>query len=459
MPENAVRAVLEAYTVIGVIGLARRDGNHRSYDLIERLLPADLLAHEVPAQEQLRHKLLSRYRAHGLLGAGGAGAPSPASPTAGPAGSCTTAGRARLPAARRCRGCARQALRRPPTRSRCSKRRPSRRHRSRSSRRSTRCCGTPHSWRTCSPSSTSGRASSQPAKRRWGYYVLPITFGDRFVGRIEPRIDRERAAWTSASGGRTGSRRDVPEGFVDPMRAALRAYLRFAGDDRVSGRATSRRRSGSSAPARELASRAMTRQVERVAAFRRLHEAGCFVMPNPWDVGSAVALEGMGFVALATTSAGFAWTLGPSRQSSTARRDAGALRQIAGAVKVPVNADFEGGFADDPQEVGVNVKLAAATGVAGFSIEDSTGSADEPLYPFDLAVERVRRRGGQSTESGTGVVLTGRRRDSSSASPTSTRRSSGSRPTRTRAPTASTRRGSRRQNRSRRSWPPCLRSR
>jgi 2-methylisocitrate lyase-like PEP mutase family enzyme len=152
----------------------------------------------------------------------------------------------------------------------------------------------------------------------------------------------------------------------------------------------------------------MSRQTERVAAFRRLHEAGCFVMPNPWDVGSAVALEGMGFEALATTSAGNAWTLGV--QDNGLRRDQtlAHLRQVADAVNVPVNADFEGGFADDPEEVAANVKLAAATGVAGLSIEDSTGNADDPLYPFDLAVERVRAARLAIDESGTGVVLTGR---------------------------------------------------
>jgi 2-methylisocitrate lyase-like PEP mutase family enzyme len=148
----------------------------------------------------------------------------------------------------------------------------------------------------------------------------------------------------------------------------------------------------------------MTRQDD----FRRLHESGCFVMPNPWDVGSAVALEQMGFKALATTSAGFAWTL--ARPDNGVQRDEtlAHLRQIAESVGVPVNADFENGFADEPHGVGVNVKLAAATGVAGLSIEDSTGDPGEPLYPFDLAVERVRAARQAIDESGTGVVLTGR---------------------------------------------------
>jgi 2-methylisocitrate lyase-like PEP mutase family enzyme len=152
----------------------------------------------------------------------------------------------------------------------------------------------------------------------------------------------------------------------------------------------------------------MHAQDERVAAFRRLHEAGCFVMPNPWDVGSAVALEAMGFEALATTSAGFAWTLG--RPDRGARLDEALehLRAVAAAVGVPLNADFEGGYAIEPEQVAVNVKLAAATGIAGLSIEDSTGDEDEPLYGFELSVERVRAARQAIDESGTGVVLTGR---------------------------------------------------
>jgi 2-methylisocitrate lyase-like PEP mutase family enzyme len=152
----------------------------------------------------------------------------------------------------------------------------------------------------------------------------------------------------------------------------------------------------------------MRRQEERVAAFRRLHEGGCFVMPNPWDVGSAVALERMGFEALATTSAGSAWSLGVPDNGLRRDQTLAHLRQVADAVNVPVNADFEGGFANDPEEIAANVKLAAATGVAGRSIEDSTGNAEEPLYPFELAVERVRAARRAIEESGTGVVLTGR---------------------------------------------------
>ena len=147
---------------------------------------------------------------------------------------------------------------------------------------------------------------------------------------------------------------------------------------------------------------------EKAAAFHELHASGCFVMPNPWDVGSAVALERMGFKALATTSAGFAWTVG--RSDTDVSRDAMLehFRQLAAAVDVPVNADFQGGFADDPEGVAANVKLAAATGISGVSIEDSTGHADEPLYPFDLAVERVRAARRAIDETSTGVLLTGR---------------------------------------------------
>jgi 2-methylisocitrate lyase-like PEP mutase family enzyme len=146
----------------------------------------------------------------------------------------------------------------------------------------------------------------------------------------------------------------------------------------------------------------------RVEAFRRLHQAGCFVMPNPWDVGSAIALERMGFEALATTSAGSAWTLGRPDNGLLRDEVLTHLRAVAAAVTVPVNADFEGGFADDPDGVAANVKLAAATGIAGLSIEDSTGDAHEPLYELDLAVERIRAARHAIDGSGTGVLLTGR---------------------------------------------------
>lgn len=152
----------------------------------------------------------------------------------------------------------------------------------------------------------------------------------------------------------------------------------------------------------------MTAHDDRTAAFHRLHSSGCFVMPNPWDAGSARALQGLGFQALATTSAGYAWTLGRPDNQAFLDPTLEHLRNVAGAVSVPVNADFEGGFADDPEQAAANVKLAVATGIAGVSIEDSTGDPADPLYPFDLAVERVRAARRAIDESGTGVLLTGR---------------------------------------------------
>ncbi|MDP1649521.1 MAG: isocitrate lyase/phosphoenolpyruvate mutase family protein [Rubrivivax sp.] len=145
-----------------------------------------------------------------------------------------------------------------------------------------------------------------------------------------------------------------------------------------------------------------------VLTFQRLHAAGCFVMPNPWDAGSARVLEQMGFKALATTSAGFAWTLGRADNQVTLAQVLEHLRRIVAAVKVPVNADFEGGYAVDPQHVAENVKLAAGTGIAGLSIEDSTGDETHPLHDFDLAVARVRAARRAIDETGTGIVLTGR---------------------------------------------------
>jgi 2-methylisocitrate lyase-like PEP mutase family enzyme len=152
----------------------------------------------------------------------------------------------------------------------------------------------------------------------------------------------------------------------------------------------------------------MTAIDSRSATFHRLHAAGCFVMPNPWDAGSARALEQMGFKALATTSAGFAWTLGRADNQVTLDEVLSHLRGVAEAVNVPVNADFEGGFAVDPRQVAINVRLAAATGVAGLSIEDSTGNGAHPLHDFELAVERVRAARSAIDQSGTRVVLTGR---------------------------------------------------
>jgi uncharacterized protein YcaQ len=236
MPENAVRAVLEAYTVTGVIGLARRDGNLRYYDLLERLLPADVLAQDVPEREQLRHKLLSRYRAHGLLPASGAGGTFDR--IAPPKSTPERVGRnelreelvelgALVPVdvedVRGKRFVVAEELelaQAPP------KPAPS-------------VAFVPPFdsllWDTALLANLFDfeyvwEGFFPPAKRRWGYYVLPIVFGDRFIGRIEPRIDRDRARvevlgvwWEDGFAPRRA------EGFVDAMRDALRAYLRFAG--------------------------------------------------------------------------------------------------------------------------------------------------------------------------------------------------------------------------------------
>jgi uncharacterized protein YcaQ len=234
MPENAVRAVLEAYTVTGAIGLARRDGNRRYYDLLERLLPAALLGQEVPEREQLLHKLLSRYRAHGLLGPSGAGGTFAriAEPNARnelrkelvefgalvPVEIEGVRGK-RLVLAEEL-----ALLQAPPEPT-----------------RSVAFIAPFDSllWDTALLSSLFAfdyvwEGFFPSAKRRWGYYVLPIVFGDRFVGRIEPWIDRDRARvevlnvwWEN---GFTPRRAD---GFVDAMRDALRAYLRFASADRL----------------------------------------------------------------------------------------------------------------------------------------------------------------------------------------------------------------------------------
>ena len=142
--------------------------------------------------------------------------------------------------------------------------------------------------------------------------------------------------------------------------------------------------------------------------FRRLHESGCFVIPNPWDVGSARLLQQLGFPALATTSAGFAWTLGRMDNGPSLEETLEHLSVISHGVDIPVNADFRGGFAVEPQGVFANVSAAVATGIAGLSIEDSTGDAASPLYDFELAVERIRAARRAIDESGTGVLLTGR---------------------------------------------------
>jgi uncharacterized protein YcaQ len=236
MPENVVRAVLEALTVTGAIGLARRDGNLRYYDLLERLVPAEVLAREVPEREQLRHKLLSRYRAHGLLAAGGAGGTFDriAPPRSTPdrvgrdelrrelveSGALVPVEVEGVRGKRFVLGEEVGLLQEPPepvpsvaflapfdalvwdTGLLAA------------------LFGFEHVWEGFFP----------PAKRRWGWYVLPIVWGDRFVGRIEPRIDRDRARvevlglWWEDD-----FRPSLADGFVEGVRDALRAYLRFVG--------------------------------------------------------------------------------------------------------------------------------------------------------------------------------------------------------------------------------------
>jgi uncharacterized protein YcaQ len=234
MPENAVRAVLEAYTVTGVIGLARRDGNLRYYDLLERLLPAEVIAHRVPEREQLLHKLLSRHRAHGLLGAGGAGGTFAriAAPDIRKALHKELVGRGALipvevEAVRGARFVLAEelALLQAPPEPTASV-----------------AFIAPFDsvlWDTALLAGLFDFAYVwegffKPEKRRWGYYVLPIAFGERLVGRIEPRIDLGEARvdvlniwWEDGFAPRRA------HGFVDAMRDALRAYLRFARADRI----------------------------------------------------------------------------------------------------------------------------------------------------------------------------------------------------------------------------------
>lgn len=147
---------------------------------------------------------------------------------------------------------------------------------------------------------------------------------------------------------------------------------------------------------------------DRRAVFRRLHADGCFVLPNPFDAGSAKALARMGFKALASTSSGFAWTTGRADNHVTVDDVCRHLEALCAAVDIPVNADFENGFAHDPDTVAVNVARAVATGVAGLSIEDSSGDPSRPLYDRGHAVERIAAARAAIDADGCGVLLTGR---------------------------------------------------
>ena len=143
-------------------------------------------------------------------------------------------------------------------------------------------------------------------------------------------------------------------------------------------------------------------------AFRRLHEAGTFIMPNPWDVGSARLLETLGFKALASTSGGMSWSMGKPDYGVTLGEVLDHLKRLSATTNLPLNADFENGFADDPDGVATNVTLAVEAGVSGLSVEDSTGKKDNPLYDFDLAVSRIGAARAAIDATGSGVLLTAR---------------------------------------------------
>jgi len=150
------------------------------------------------------------------------------------------------------------------------------------------------------------------------------------------------------------------------------------------------------------------KQTSVTATFRALHESGCFVLPNPWDIGTAIYLEHLGFKVLATTSAGFAFSRGKHDGGVPRDEMLAHIREIVEATTLPVNADFLGGYADEPEGVATNVRLCVATGVAGLSIEDNTGRTDTPLYEKKSAINRIRAARAAIDASGSGVVLTGR---------------------------------------------------
>src|SRR6266567_136079 len=142
--------------------------------------------------------------------------------------------------------------------------------------------------------------------------------------------------------------------------------------------------------------------------FHSLHESGCFVLPNPWDIGTAIYLEHLGFNALATTSAGFAFSRGNPDGGVSRDEMLAHIREIVEATALPVNADFLNGFAHNAEELAANVKLCVGTGVAGLSVEDNSQNPAVPLYEKKLAIERIRAARSAIDASETGVVLTGR---------------------------------------------------
>jgi methylisocitrate lyase len=147
---------------------------------------------------------------------------------------------------------------------------------------------------------------------------------------------------------------------------------------------------------------------DKRATFRKMHETGCFVLPNPWDIGSARALAHIGFKAIASTSAGFAWSIGMADNRVTLDDVCEHLTELCGAVDLPVNADFEGGFAHEAEKVAANVARAVKTGVAGLSIEDSTDDPAKPLYERAFAIERIRAAKAAIDKDNSGVLLVGR---------------------------------------------------
>jgi 2-methylisocitrate lyase-like PEP mutase family enzyme len=147
---------------------------------------------------------------------------------------------------------------------------------------------------------------------------------------------------------------------------------------------------------------------QRRKDFFKLHESGCFVLPNPWDVGSARLLASLGYKALASTSAGFAWSTGRGDYGLKLEELLDHLTELSNATDLPVNADFESGFADDPAGVAENVRKCAATGVAGLSVENRTSDPKNPLYEFSLSVERIRAARAALDDDESGVFLVAR---------------------------------------------------
>src|SRR5262249_43085108 len=202
-----------------------------------------------------------------------------------------------------------------------------------------------------------------------------------------------------------GKRRHGEAGFERgaPVRPTL-----SAGMDAVAGPSYTSAKSTHNRPGPHGKGSLMATPAEKRATLRKLHAQGCFVIPNPWDVGSARYLQGLGFKALATTSAGFAFTQGIPDGSVPRGMMLAHFREIAAATDVPLNGDFEGGYADGPEGVAESVKLCVETGIAGLSIEDSTSDPATPLYDFDLALARVRAARAAIDQMGGDVVFTAR---------------------------------------------------